>query len=234
MNHLNLQRNDRLRHHLAAEYVLGTLRGRARARFEHWMSVDPGLRATVAEWEARVLPAAELTRAVNPPPSLWSGIERRLGPAPATRSWFDSLGFWRGLGLSASAFAMLLVAVLVVRQPDGGAQTPTYVATLSDEAAQPVFVVSGDARAGTLTVRVAKRPALAADRSLELWAVPKRGAPRSLGLIAAGATVTLRLPAGVTPESAPLLAVSLEPKGGSPNRNAPSGPILFKGAWVAT
>ena len=30
----------------------------------------------------------------------------------------------------------------------------------------------------------------------------------------------------------PLLAVTLEPKGGSPNPNGPTGPIVFKGAWV--
>ena len=29
-----------------------------------------------------------------------------------------------------------------------------------------------------------------------------------------------------------LLAVTLEPKGGSPNPNGPTGPILYKGRWV--
>ena len=29
-----------------------------------------------------------------------------------------------------------------------------------------------------------------------------------------------------------LLAVTLEPKGGSPNPNGPTGPILYQGAWV--
>jgi anti-sigma-K factor RskA len=30
----------------------------------------------------------------------------------------------------------------------------------------------------------------------------------------------------------PLLAVTLEPKGGSQDPKGPTGPILFKGAWV--
>ena len=30
----------------------------------------------------------------------------------------------------------------------------------------------------------------------------------------------------------PLLAVTLEPKGGSPKADGPTGPIVFKGAWV--
>jgi anti-sigma-K factor RskA len=29
-----------------------------------------------------------------------------------------------------------------------------------------------------------------------------------------------------------MLAVSLEPKGGSPDPNGPTGPILYKGNWV--
>jgi len=29
-----------------------------------------------------------------------------------------------------------------------------------------------------------------------------------------------------------LLAVTLEPKGGSPNPNGPTGPVLYKGNWV--
>jgi anti-sigma-K factor RskA len=30
----------------------------------------------------------------------------------------------------------------------------------------------------------------------------------------------------------PLLAVTLEPKGGSPKADGPTGHIVFKGAWV--
>jgi anti-sigma-K factor RskA len=51
-------------------------------------------------------------------------------------------------------------------------------------------------------------------------------------LIASDGSITLPLPEGTTPESIPLLAVTLEPKGGSPNPNGPSGPIVFKGAWL--
>jgi anti-sigma-K factor RskA len=37
---------------LAAEYVLGTLRGRARRRFEAMVAHDASLAETVARWEA--------------------------------------------------------------------------------------------------------------------------------------------------------------------------------------
>ena len=38
---------------LAAEYVLGTLRGRARRRFERWF-VSPQVGSLVKAWEARL------------------------------------------------------------------------------------------------------------------------------------------------------------------------------------
>jgi anti-sigma-K factor RskA len=59
-----------------------------------------------------------------------------------------------------------------------------------------------------------------------LWAVPGKGAPRSLGLISAsGASVVRKnkLPVGTA-----ALAVSLEPPGGS-TTGAPTGPVLYVG-----
>ncbi|HEY5801877.1 MAG TPA: anti-sigma factor, partial [Burkholderiaceae bacterium] len=108
-----------------------------------------------------------------------------------------------------------------------------YVATLADDKAQTAYVISGNAKQRTLTVRIVTAQQIGADKSLELWAIPKTGAPRSLGLVAANSTVTLALPADVTPDTVSALAVSLEPKGGSPNPNAPTGPVILKGAWVS-
>jgi anti-sigma-K factor RskA len=70
-------------------------------------------------------------------------------------------------------------------------------------------------------------------RVLELWSVPAegRGGPVSLGLISAnGATVLdpKRIPAGLLLQRTDLLAVSVEPPGGSPT-GAPTGPVVFAG-----
>lgn len=45
--------NDELRNKLAGEYVLGTLHGYARARFESLLKYDANLRRIVADWSNR-------------------------------------------------------------------------------------------------------------------------------------------------------------------------------------
>lgn len=242
MNLQHLRNNPKLREKLASEYVLGTLRGGARRRFEGWMKEDAALRHTVTEWQDRLHPMAEFAPQAQPSPQVWQAIETRLNLYAAPQSdrrsfWLglrNDLAFWRGLGMMSTAAAAVLATVLLTRLPEPDAPVANFVATLSDDKAQPAIVVTGDAGRGKITIRVLARQAIASDKSLELWAVPKDGAPRSLGLVAADGTVTLPLPENATPDNIPVLAVSLEPKGGSPDRNAPTGPILYKGAWLKT
>jgi anti-sigma-K factor RskA len=109
-----------LQDRLAAEYVLGTLRGGARLRFEAWMREDAALRQIVAGWEARLVPLADAVPARTPPRRVWRAIERRLG-APAdparTAGLWDSLAFWRNWGLVATGCAAALLGALALRAP---------------------------------------------------------------------------------------------------------------------
>ena len=56
-----------LRNALAAEYVLGTLRGRARQRFARLLDADRTLGEVVARWETFLTPLAAGIRPVEPP-----------------------------------------------------------------------------------------------------------------------------------------------------------------------
>lgn len=232
MNRRKLQDNHRLREHLAAGYVLGTLKGGARRRFAQWLGEDPVLAQSVSDWQNRLGPMAEFAPAEAPPARVWQNILRQLRldvRAPARPRLLDSLSFWRGLSLVSSALAAVLLVVFML-QPPSRTGVPATMAMLSAGNGEPMVAVSGDAR--QMTVRVVGAVPAAPDRSLELWAVPAQGAPLSLGLIDPNGTVTIRLPPQVTPQTMPLLAVSLEPKGGSPNPRAPSGPVMYKGAWM--
>ena len=230
---MNIRHNPVLRQKLAAEYVLGTLRGGARRRFDGWLHQDADLRNPVAEWQQRLAPMAEFAGAVQPPKSVWTGIERRIGvkrKAAAWQFWLnENLAFWRSLGMVSTAAAALLVVVLM-NQPQPGANI-SYIATLLDEKAQTAMVLTADARTQKLDVRVIGGAPLAANKSLELWAVPKSGAPRSLGVIADNKAGHFKLTQSAIGQDVALLAVTLEPKGGSPT-GGPTGPILYKGNWV--
>jgi anti-sigma-K factor RskA len=215
---------------LASEYVLGTLRGPARRRFESLLPAHPTLRAQVAAWQARLAPLADSVQPVEPSPQVWQGIESRLFPTPAAASplpWWRRLGPWQ----AASGLASLaLVAALVVGQQPPPVAAPIVVVLGANpqvaQAVQARFVASLSPDGRALVLRPIDAPPLSAQQALELWAVPATGAPRSLGLVRAdGATTLLR--AQLLRDTA-AFAVSVEPSGGSPT-GAPTGPIVSLG-----
>jgi len=238
---MNIQHNDALRDHLSAAYVLGTLKGGARRRFETLRRNSALIEQEVLTWQERLSPLAEFCPAVTPPTRVWHAIEKQLERSATQQDSYwsfwrnlrNDLSFWRGLGMVSTSAAVIMVAVLTFKQPGQPlAPTASYVATLTDDKSQAVMVITGDTLHHQLIAKILSKQPLAADKSMELWAVPKNGSPRSLGLVKADGTITLPLPDNVTPESIPLLAVTLEPKGGSPNPNGPTGPVVLKGAWV--
>ena len=231
---MNLRDKQLLRDKLGAEYALGTLKGAARRRFETYLRDDAALRATTAEWQDRLAPLVEFAGARQPDRRVWNAIARRLGLQrrhPAWQFWYsESLAFWRWLGALSVAAALVLGIALTAQWQQ--APRVDYIATLADDKAQPAVLLTGDGRRGTLTVRLVGDVAVAADRTLQLWAVPASGNPRSLGLLASSGESRLALDAGALGADVAMLAVSLEPSGGSPDPKGPSGPILYKGNWV--
>jgi len=69
------------------------------------------------------------------------------------------------------------------------------------------------------------------DKSLQLWALPNSGGPRSLGVLGGDKVLRLATAEGDV-KQVPTLAISLEPKGGVPSAGGPTGPVLFKGALI--
>ena len=228
MDYARPDRADRL----AAEYVLGTLQGPARRRFEHLLAAHPALRDAVAQWQARLAPLADSVAPVAPPDRVWSGIEARLfaaaaQPAAAPLPWWRRLGPWRAFSGIAS---VAVVALLVIGQQLPPAAPPVVVLLAANpqvaQALQARFVASLSADGRALVLRPIDAPPLTAQQALELWAVPAAGAPRSLGLVRAdGATTLLR--SRLLGDTA-AFAVSVEPTGGSPT-GAPTGPIVSLG-----
>jgi anti-sigma-K factor RskA len=225
--------NDALRDALAAEYALGTLRGPARRRFERALADDVALRARVQAWQERLAPLDAALQPVQPPERVWRNVEARIAPARqhGHATWWDSVRFWRGAAvagfLAAGALAIAL-GVLLPRQPE------MMVVVMSDQRDQPAMTVSwrmDDRGEKRLRIRVLGHADMAPDTAWELWALPPGGGnPVSLGLIGTHETQTMML----QPELAQIvnaaqgLAMSVEPKGGSPT-GLPTGPVLYQG-----
>ena len=217
---------------LAAEYVLGTLPARTRARVERLMPVNRGLADAVRAWEERLLPLTEGIASVAPPARVWARIRQRIegsrAPAELPASIWENPKLWRGLAVAGLATALAL-AVVVLSPPAERPEQP-MVAVLAGDDAKPALIASVDREGRTLLVRAVAPVEVALDRTLELWALPATGNPRSLGLIAPSGVARIALPGPADSALAgvPALAVSLEPRGGSPT-GLPTGPVLFSG-----
>lgn len=227
---------------LAAEYVLGTLSGRARRRFERLMTESYHVRSAVWHWERQLSPLAQATSSVQPRPRVWEQVLQRTGAAQTDHEsigvrWFERLGLWRGLSLVATAAAVVL-AVLLARTPTEVVAPPAqqYVAVVNGAQSQPLWLVRADVQQGRLAIRSINATAPAPTNSYELWILPAGGAaPRSLGLLPTGtASVDAELPVELRQllASAQGLAVSLEPAGGSPT-GAPTGPVVYQAAILS-
>jgi len=216
---------------LALAYVTGTLPGAARRRFESLLPAHVRLREATWAWQERLMPLTTVLPAEPAPARVWTRILARIDgeAAAANRPGIGSkLAFWRGLtafaGVAVLTLALLLASPTSVQPPIVVVLSGTGAGAGGVTAASFVASISGDGRA--LVTKPLVDVGLQADHALELWAVPKGGAPRSLGLISASGTTIVTK--GKVLEGAEALAVSLEPPGGSPT-GAPTGPVLYAG-----
>lgn len=217
-----------LAHALAGEYVVGTLPARARRRFEAMKRADPGLAAIVDQWERELVPLAERVPGIEPPARVWSAIQARIGTRQAPRSRAP-LAFGARVASAFGGLGALLLAAILWLRPLGGTE-PLFVAVLSDPQSNPHVVVTMQAP-DALRLRMMKPVDGTDGHDLELWVIPKAGSPRSLGVMpnADGDVLVRILPTDPRMEGAKALAVSLEPRGGSPT-GQPTGPVILNGS----
>jgi anti-sigma-K factor RskA len=218
--------NPELIDRLAAEYVLGTLRGAARRRFARWRATSTPVDQRCAFWEGRLIPLLRGVRPVQPPARVWRGVRARIAlSSPTTRR-----SRVRNLALAASVLLVVVLAALWYRRelvPERATEVATITAPTGAIWQVEVFARAGEPpRLSVHAGAAAMRPA---GHDYELWALPRGGKPVSLGLLPYQAGMLRRQL--TTPEREALshstqLAVSLEPPGGSPT-GQPTGAIVF-------
>jgi anti-sigma-K factor RskA len=200
MNLLHPERLERL----AREYVLGTLTGRARRRFERLLAEAPLAGRVVARWQERFDVLAAGVPPLQPRDEVWHGLQQRLfappreAPAPGLWARLQALFAPRLLG---GVLAGVLMATVVLRlQPQwlgletrGEALPQSYVGLLLNDAGQATVLASSRRHGRTITVKLLQPLQVPDGQVARLWALPRDGAPFLVGMVPAQGSATIAL-----------------------------------------
>lgn len=236
--------NDR---HLAAEYALGVLDGQELAEARRQIDSDVEFRAEVADWSARLAPMLDEIEAVDAPPGLWRRIDAAIGTTERgavndnAATLRQRLMVWRSATAGMTALAAALAIILVGRPAQAPLPAPSQPAQTPPAAGPPMVAMVGD-KAGTklvanwdpagkrLVLTVAGEMPADPGRAHELWVIPAGGSPRSLGTMPDDKAMHMDLADALAQllGQGATIAISVEPKGGSPT-GAPTGPVIASG-----
>ena len=239
--------DPQLLEHLASSYVLGTLQGGARRRFERLRSDRMDVQAQVTQWEMRLGELALSIPPQKPSAELWPAIAARTQPRrdpqqlaplspPAWLGWLLPAGFgFGGLAagvLAASALFFLAPTLFVsseqIAMRSGERLPPSYVGLLTDALGNGKVLVSSLRHGKTMTVKIIGPVTAPPTGHMVLWAHPTEGLPFAVGIVPAKGSAVSNLPD--TSEKlfskVSKLTITLE-TAASPG--SPQGPILFSG-----
>lgn len=219
----------------AGEYVLGTLGAEQRRELEQAAAADPELRAEQHRWEARLASLGLKLPALAPRPIVWLDVLQKISSsatAPATRPSRVTTA-WAALATAASLVLGFGLYREVSTPPETRVErvevpvpAQTFVAYLQVPRSTMFWTVAAVPGRNELSVRAGgEAPAAARDLDAELWLITQDGQPVSLGVIPKQGEVHRGLPAGLALADGRTVAVSLEPKGGSPT-GKPTGPVV--------
>lgn len=227
------------RNALAAEFVLGTMRGGARRRYQQLMMQHQIIRETTWVWEQYINVLGHKLKPVPPSPQVWEKVSQKIGfnsssglngQKSSNDSENDQLDakvitdnvvqlpvrstrFWQGMTGLATA-AMFVLAVILVRFESADVAPMQYAVVQSAQAEALWLIEVSDTN---IKVKATHKLAPQATNDYELWFVAADGrAPVSLGVLPKNGELSLTKPDLFGRVELAALAVSLEPLGGSP------------------
>ena len=110
-------RDPQMRSALAGEYVVGTLIGRARKRFETLLENDPMLRGEVEGWQIQLYQLVDFLPEQTPPDEVWEKLSTRIIPRRNRSSGiWQSLTFWRSVSVLAACAILLVIGLGIDRE----------------------------------------------------------------------------------------------------------------------
>lgn len=205
---------------LAMAYALGTLQGRARARFETLMSQHFYLRVVTEAYEHQFAGLAGLLPPEEPSPQVWQRLEAELGlqheqtKPKATKKaskWFDWSEWFHW---PAMAFASVLAAVVTVFVMNN-AQPDAYIAKLESIASESFALATVDKKDMSIKVAMAGDLNLADGLQPTLWCLSKNPdeEPIRMGTLKASGETQLSISADMFQglQDVSQFAITLEP-----------------------
>lgn len=221
----------------AAEYVVGVLPADERQVVSDRIEADRAFAGLVDWWEVQFAPLAAAYPEVAAPDGVKPAIDVRLfSAAPETAAaveaedggFWSSLALWRGIAFAALA-ALAFYIALPFLMPATVEPQGRLVASLAAEGSDVHYLVIYDPASGAVALSHVSGER-AEGRDFELWMIEGDDPPVSMGVIPVGAATHVVLPEAARERiaSGDVLAVSLEPAGGSPT-GQPTGPVVAAG-----
>ncbi len=224
---------------LIPAYALGALDPDERASVEALLQTDAEAQLLFADYEQVAEWMVLSTPARRAPTRLQDDLKRRLATSPQPPAARRIIPLWT-LAAAAAVFVVIVGALLLTRPaaPTTPEQLFQQIAARPDALRIPIAAAEGIPASGELiaspdgtqaVIRVANLPTLTADQIYQLWLVDDSG-------VMSGGLLSFPDPQRenfiVLPISKPIqdyagFGVSLEPAGGSPLPDGPSGPRMF-------
>lgn len=217
---------------VCGEYLVGTLRGAARRRFERALVQEPLVARRLHYWQRSLDPRYADDFVAQPSPSIWRLIRRDLELDRFGAPWYARIWLWQMWAAGATAALLVVLALPLLKPPPLPTPPIQYstVAILTGKA--PQARVTAELSADRRLLRLmAERPVQASPaQSFELWLVPVGGGlPLSVAVVGElDATIELKASLAARLARGAKLAISVEPAGGSPT-DGPSGSIILIG-----
>ena len=225
--------NDKWLDAVCGEYLIGTLRGAARKRFERALIDEPLVSLRLKHWQGIFIPRYSSMIEVSPSPAAWQRLEREIGLARYRTPWHKRLVFWRSWAAATTAALLLAISLQAIKPTLPPTPQPPALVEIAQLAAKSDVTkvtarLSPDGR--TLELQAA-RPVLACPtQSYELWLVPAEGGDAISIAVLGSLTARINVPNAQVGRlhAGAKLAVSVEPAGGSPTGRA-TGPVILLG-----
>lgn len=166
---------------LASEYVLGTLRGPARRRFERLLASLHNARMAVSAWESRLHPLAQSVPQSAPSVQVWNKIESQINGIRTQRTasqawrlnWLRPLvGVLSGVIMGVLIVKMAPSAFFPVEAQQEKALSQSYVGLLLDQEGNPSVLVSTTRHGKRLKLKILRPLQVPAGQIPILWALP--------------------------------------------------------------